>query len=78
VECAVCFAVAHVCRRDPFNEVGQRFDVCQNSDLDERMPRVVRLQLVALLEWAALLSCVNFYRDASNLTRLDDFVEVKV
>ena len=31
-----------------------------------------------MLESAALFGGMNFYRDAANLTRLDDFVEVKV
>src|SRR6266850_435573 len=42
------------------------------------MPWVVRLQLEALLDRSALFSSVNLYQDAASLTRLDDFVEVKV
>ena len=42
------------------------------------MQRVVSLQLIGVLESAALFGSVNSYRDAANLTRLDDFVEDKV
>jgi hypothetical protein len=42
------------------------------------MPRVVRLELVRVLERSQLCRGVNFYYDAASLTRLDDFVEVKV
>ena len=61
-----------------FDEAGQRFDVCRYRDFDKWMPRVVRLKLEALLDSAALFSRVNLYRDGASLTRLDDFVEVKV
>jgi hypothetical protein len=42
------------------------------------MSRVIGLQLEALIDRTSLLSCMNLYRDGANLTRLDDFVEVKV
>jgi len=42
------------------------------------MRRVVRLKLIARFNRARLVDGVNLYEDCANLTRLDDFVKVKV
>ena len=42
------------------------------------MRRVVRLKLIASFNRAGLVDGVNLYEDCANLTRLDDFIKVKV
>ena len=75
---AVCFAVRDVGARYAFHVGGLRFDVGDDRHLDDRMPRVVSLKLVAALDRAKLVRCMNLDSDGANLTRLDDFFEVKV
>jgi len=42
------------------------------------MLRVIGRELVADLDRTLLILCVNFDEDGANLTRLNDFLEVKV
>ena len=78
MDSAVSVALADVGGSYPLYIGGQRFDVGENRYFDERVARVVCLKLVAALDGAQLLRSVNLDSDGANLTRLDDFFEVKV
>ena len=56
---AVCFAVTDVGSRYAFYVSGQRFDVGDDRNLDDPMPGVVCLKLVAGFDRAKLVRCVN-------------------
>jgi hypothetical protein len=55
-----------------------RFDGRNDRHLDYRIFGVVCLQLITGLDPAALVRGVKLYEDGANLTRLNDFLKVKV
>jgi len=59
LEGAVGFAVCDIGSRNAFYVSGQRFDVGDDRHFYERMPRVVSRKLVAGLDRAKLIFCVN-------------------
>ena len=78
MKCAVLFAARDISRRYAFDVRGHRFDIRNNGYLDDRVLRIVSLKLVAGFEGTALVRGVKLYENGTNLTRLDDFFEVKV
>ena len=67
-----------IARLEALHVGGQGFYVGRNCNLNLRMFRVIGLKFVTDLDRTLLILRVNFDEDGANLTRLDDFLEVKV
>src|SRR5262249_22137486 len=64
--------------RDAFYKRGNGFDRSRHAELKRASIGIVCLEFVAPIERPAHVPSVNLYPDYSSLTRLDDFVVVKV
>src|SRR5262249_9153459 len=68
----------NLCVSYPFHKRGHRLDRSSHAYPQTSALRVVCLQLEASVEPAAHIACVNLDSDYSSLTRLYDFLEIKV
>src|SRR5262249_57505172 len=72
------FAACYVSGLYSFNVSGQRFHIGDDRHLYDGMLRVICLKLIAGFDRARMIRGMKFDKDCSNLTRLDDFLEVQV
>lgn len=64
---------------DTSDKSGNRFDAGRDRYINNTMARVISLQLEAALDRPRRSICGFYsYSDDANLTRLDDFLEIKV
>jgi len=72
------FAARNVRSFYSFDVSGQRLHICDNRHLYEWMLGIICLKLICGFDWTGLIRSVKFDEDCSNLTRLNDFLEVQV
>ena len=76
MKCSNSFAVRNIRSSYSFDESGQRFDIGDDNHLNDGMIRVICLKFIARFNRTGMIRGMKLDEDCSNLTRLDDFLEV--